>query len=129
MTTKKFDPVLREAMDEISAILKKKDIGGVVALTSPTHGEFKMYFDTPSWSVISFDQRPDGAVAVRVKAAMATDPDVAIPKMEATMHMIYSCQDIIGNAFMLIEQLKSETAKHVDVVHNPVFSGARVSEQ
>lgn len=52
MEQKSYDPKLREASDEITAIMKKYDIGGYVHLCSRSHGEFKNHMDTPTWSMI-----------------------------------------------------------------------------
>src|SRR5439155_20478547 len=43
------DPKLKAAMEEIKAVLVKYDIGAVVILQSPTHGEWLNHI-TPSWS-------------------------------------------------------------------------------
>lgn len=50
---RKFDPVLKEAMAEIGAILEKHKIGGCVLLGSQTHAEH--LFKHPEWAVVQWE--------------------------------------------------------------------------
>jgi hypothetical protein len=61
------DPKLKEAMEEIKAILKKHDIAAVVNLQSKNHGEY-LFELSPSWSCITLSE--DGYC--RIKAAAKT---------------------------------------------------------
>lgn len=102
-----YDPKLREAMNEISALMKKYDIGGYVTLVSPTHSEFQFVLD-PSWSAIRIE---DGEkIRIRVKQA-ELGVDGAIRKLEETVHLVCSVGDLSARAHegaKTIEKLISE---------------------
>lgn len=53
-----YSPKLRQAMEEIKAVLKKHDIAGVVVLHSPGYGEHYTKLST-SYSAIELVQKPN----------------------------------------------------------------------
>lgn len=56
---------LKAAMKQIDAIIEKHDISACVILADgKACGEFKMYYNTPSWSLVKFKQQPDGGSMV-----------------------------------------------------------------
>lgn len=61
------DPKLKTAMEEIKAVLKKHDIGGVVVLASETHMEY-LHEIAPTWSCVRFEAGEGGVYGVRVRA-------------------------------------------------------------
>ena len=118
---KKYDPMLREAMTEINGILEKYDIAGFIALISPTHAEFKLTIDKPSWSNLRFLK--DGK-AVHFKVHMKSDPE----NTEATAHALYSLRDLcalgFGQTNDIIEMVEKIDA--VKVEHTP-FGGSGIN--
>lgn len=66
-----YSPKLKEAAEEIKAILKKHDIAAVVLLHTPGFGEFINHF-TPSYSCVKLVN--DGK-ALEIKASAAEYPD------------------------------------------------------
>lgn len=111
---KKYDPNLREAMDEIRAIMKRRNIAGHVLLASPTHTEFGLLYDIPTWSAVSFEDTED-KVGIRIKAKSSNPDDKG--KLEATMHMLCSFQDMMANGFAAMDTLIAMVRKHVAVLH------------
>lgn len=51
---KPYDPKLREAMEDIKAVLRKHDIMGCAVLASPTHSEF-LCEPGATWSVAKIE--------------------------------------------------------------------------
>ncbi len=68
------DPILKTAMKEIEAVLKKYDCAGMVTLASEKHVEF-LYEISPSWSCAWLQTMPDGGVAVRVRSKLKDYPN------------------------------------------------------
>lgn len=60
------DPRLKEAMEEIKAVIKKYDIAATVHLQSPGYSEF-LYELSPTWSAITVEEN-----YLRIKAAAKT---------------------------------------------------------
>ena len=92
-----YDPVLKKAMLEIEAILRKHDIGGVVSLTSKTHGEYLFVLD-PSWTIIK--QIPEEmGTKLHLRSMRKEFPsDEAQRKAnELTAHLIFSQRDIAAH--------------------------------
>lgn len=78
-----FDPKLKSAMAEISAVIKKYDCAAMVVLQSPTHAEHLLEV-SPSWSCLSIE--PVGLA--RFKAAMKTGGDTERERGRITAGMI-----------------------------------------
>jgi hypothetical protein len=112
---KNYDPNLRAAVEEIRAVLIKRNIAGHVMLASPTHTEFAKLYDTPAWSCISFEKTADGYV-LRIKAKVASCKS-DFEKMESTVHMLCSFRDIITNEFNSIDAILSGLRKHMTILH------------
>src|SRR6266404_4691089 len=93
-----YDPELRAAIEEISKIYKKYDCGGFVSLVSATHGEFKNFIDSPSWSNIRFLKE---GKAAHIKIHMKSDPK----NTEATAHLLCSLRDTAVMAFQSADEL------------------------
>jgi hypothetical protein len=90
----KFDPVLKQAMEEIKSVLAKYDIGGHVVLSSKSHGEFLFHF--PTWSKAQW-QGPE----IRFKAK-GKDEDGTIASTVFFFQMVHQrC----GRAFMHCDEM------------------------
>ena len=60
------DPNIQEAITEINAILRERNLAGVILLASPTHTHFDFKLDAP-WNAIRFELGPQGEAGIRVK--------------------------------------------------------------
>lgn len=81
MNEEQPDPKLQKAAAEISAILKKHDIGGYIMLASKTHGEYVL--NLPTWSKCQIEN-VDGEQRLRFKAK-GKDEDSSVV---GTVHML-----------------------------------------
>lgn len=111
---KKYDPNLREAMDEIRAVMKRRNIAGHVLLASPTHAEFGLLYDIPTWSAVRFENDSEH-IGIRIKASSSNPDDKG--KLEATMHMLCTFQDMMVNAYGALDSLIGMVRKKVAVLH------------
>lgn len=111
MSEQDYDPKLKEAMAEIRAVLHKHDISGFVSLASPTHVEYGLFIEKPSWSMVKWND--DGTFVFQVRKA---HPE----RTDQTAHMLYGIRDTskyIGGALdTMLELLESQ----VDVDHVPM---------
>lgn len=107
-----FNPKLKNAMAEIKAILDKHDIGGLIILHIPGHGEHLIKID-PSYSCAFIDNTP-GIQGVRVRAKLSDYSGDSLKlknKVEDTVNMFQILTDLtVLRASQLIdvsEMLKS----------------------
>lgn len=82
------DPKLKEAMEEIKAILKKYDCAASVLLQSQAHAEY-LYELSPSWSCVSLT--PDGQC--RVKSQAKTGPPEEAERLRVSVGMLMGFLD------------------------------------
>jgi hypothetical protein len=106
---KEFDPVLREAMLEIQAVMKKHQIGGMVNLISKTHGELGIEF--PDWIGVAQED-----LGMRIKFKKE-ETDLA----NLTGHFIYSIIDVCGHTSKGFKQLAKVLEDHCEVEHEFKF--------
>lgn len=112
-----FDPNLREAVEEIRAICKRRNIGANIFLASETHSEYAELYDAPAWSVLSFEDLEDGGKFVRIKATPSVFPEDK-DRLTATIAMLYIFRDLLANSFLKLDQtLIPMIDKHFDVTH------------
>jgi hypothetical protein len=109
------DPILKEAMAEIRAILNKHDIGGAVALVSPTHSEF-LYHLTPSWSVCYFEAPSQ----LRLRAKRADFKTKAEQKrcVESSAHMVYQLRDLGAQTYEQMVCIADKLERHFTIDAN-----------
>lgn len=112
MEVKNYDPVLRQAMLEIEQVLKKHDIGGFVALSSKTHAEFKMAYNSPTWSNVRFVD--DGEV-VHLKFHIESDKE----NTNSTVAMLCNLRDLCVLGFGETDEIIKHIEKHVEIKHKP----------
>lgn len=110
----KYDPNLRAAVEDIRAILKKRNIAGHILLASPSHTEYALLYDTASWSAVSFENQ-GSSIGIKVKAKASNPGDQK--KLASTMHMLCSFQDLMANGFSALDAIISQVRKHVTVLH------------
>lgn len=111
----KFDPNLREAMDDVRMILKIRNIAGHVLLASPTHAEFGLLYDTAKWSVVSFEKAAEGRVGIRIKAKHSTPGDD--DRLAATAHMLCIFADMMANGLDDINMILAKLREHIAILH------------
>ncbi len=117
----KFDPKLKEAMEDMKVILKKYDIGAHISLVSPTHSEF-LFHISPTWSCAKFE---DDGKAIRFKATEISEgsKEARHKTQELTLHLLLQIRDLSGQSFMTMEKIQTELKKHIDFEHKPFSQG------
>ncbi len=90
-----FDPKLKEAAEEIKAVLRKYDCNGSMLLVSPSHSEYVFHIDS-SWSLMKFDFGPDGPrdgkyyIRFRSKKEDFPSKEAQHVATESTIHFVTS---------------------------------------
>lgn len=108
------DPKLKTAAAEISAILKKHDVAGIVILSSLTHTEYLIGVD-PSWSPCFSEETPKGK-ALRFRAKRADYPSKAAHHeavgngVGLIMGMLDTCRGVSAT----LEDCAGMLAKHIE---------------
>lgn len=106
---------LKKAMTEIEEVMRKYDIGGFVSLQDGLgNGEFKMFVDTPTWSMIRFlpKKNPSDGLAVHLKLYSKTKKI----ETERTVNMLFNAQDVLGMMFLCIDEIKAKIQTQIEVV-------------
>lgn len=116
-----FDPNLKDAAEEIKAILSKYDIGAHISLVSPTHSEF-MFAISPSWSCARFVQNGQG-VHFKATEAMFGSKEECRKAQERTAHLLLQIRDLGAQAFTTMEQVHQQLKKFIDIDHKPFHEG------
>lgn len=93
-----YSPKLRQAMEEIKAVLNKHDIAGVVVLHSPGYGEHYMKLD-PSYSSVKMVQVEGNDVGIKLNVDSKTHPDPKERKKAVTnsvnmVEILYELTDL-----------------------------------
>lgn len=65
--SKPYDPKLRKAAEEFTALCKKYDCVGSAIFVSPTHAEFVHQLE-PTWSVMRIEPQDDGGAGIRFRS-------------------------------------------------------------
>ena len=109
-------PMLQKAMKEIEDVLGKYDIGGFISLQDGIgNGEFGVFVDKPSWSMIRFlPDGKDGAKRVHLKLYSKTKK----VELERTINMLYNGQNVLGHMYLVIDNMKAAIAPHLEVTED-----------
>lgn len=120
----KYDPKLKEAMEEIRSVLKKYDIAGAVTLASPTHSEY-MNEISPSWSCARIETTPEGKKSVRFKATIAEygSKESRDAAALATVHMLLQIRDIGGQTYQMFDAIAEQLEGQMIITHKPFHTG------
>lgn len=110
------DPNIQQAMDEIEAILRRHDLGGVAFLVSPSHSHYH-YFLSPSWSCAYFTQ--EGELRVKALIADFKTPAQQHKVVESTAHMVYQIRDLNALSFTHMGKIIDLLEQHYEVTHTP----------
>jgi hypothetical protein len=116
---KPYDPKLKQAMKEIAVVMKKYDVGGMIELISPTHGEFRFFLD-PSWSLMSWAEAKDGSAIIRYQHKKSKPKEST-----ATAHLIMSLLQSSGRNFMMLNKIYETKLKPFINVDGPqkIYTG------
>lgn len=107
------DPLLKEAMEEIKAVLAKHDIGGIVLLQSRTHGEWLNEI-TPSWSCAKQNGKE-----LRIKALRKDypSPELHQETVRLTVSMIMGFKDGAERIRSNMEQVAEALSRQMEIEH------------
>lgn len=101
---------LEAAREEITSILNRYNIGGIVVLGNKNGGEFKIHF--PEWSCIQLN--PDGTAKIKINKDN-------VDEASATLSFMLNARDICSNYIILVEQLLSSLeSKSVEIDHDVI---------
>jgi hypothetical protein len=104
----RFDPKLKELMNELEPIFKKYEVFAFVNATSRTHGEFRLFF--PEHSVAAFET--PGKIRVKYKSGVDSFED-----LNATAFALFSLKDTCGEMYVALDGLSKDLNKHVVIEH------------
>ena len=111
-------PELQKAMKEIELVLQKYDVGGFVSLQDGLgNGEFRMFVDTPTWSMIRFLKDKGDGYRVHLKMYAKSKNE----QLNRTINMLYNGQGVLGNMFTFIDEMKKQIAPHLEVTEEQGF--------
>jgi len=103
---------LKRAMSQIDSIIKKFDINATVLLADGLgNGEFKMYHDKPTWSMLRFLPRKDKSMAVHTKMHMKSKPK----ETERTINSIYNIQGMMSNLWLMNDAICKDFESKVKI--------------
>lgn len=106
-----YSPKLKKAMGEIKDILSKYDIGGVVIIHTPGHGEFLNKLD-PTYSCV----RTEGDM-VRFKSKLADyggDKQAWLRKTTDSLNMLQTITDCGGHVILPLIELTERLEKDLN---------------
>lgn len=111
------DPILKTAVAEIDAILKKHDIAGVVVLTSKTHVEYLMGI-SPTWSCCTYEDTPQGKLLrVRAKAVDYPSKEARNEAISDTVGMLMGLSDVMENTVTWLGETCGMIGKQIPFTH------------
>lgn len=106
---------IAKALDEITAVLKKHDMAGLVLVANPTHVDWRMHI-SPSWSCARFEEATGGGVMLRVRAKKEDFPTVADQKLclERTVGTFVTFQDTMRALEGKLDDVLVMLSQHVN---------------
>jgi hypothetical protein len=106
------DPKLKEAMTEISDILKKHDIAGAITLVSRSHSEHQIHF--PAWSAAQGDLT---GISFDAKTPNYHKGFEANQKFEETLYMLLQIREVSAKFWRMMEGFLKTLGEYVDLNH------------
>lgn len=107
------DPILKEAMEEIKAVLAKHDLAAVVLLAGPAHMEW-FYELSPTWSCakLTGDQ-------MRIHALRSEYPTLEAHKkiVTETVGLVFGFVDVCKKATEDMSKVAIMLGHHMDIQH------------
>jgi len=113
------DPKLKEAMCEITAIMRKHDIGGHIILSSKSHAEFR--FEPPKWSAVTIDD--EIGIRVRTNSDLYPNKEAKRAALESSVHFLESVGKLSKIAYDSSVKLLSmiiEAGVSIEFSKNPI---------
>lgn len=107
------DPNMQEAMDEIQAILKKRDIMGVFMIATEERAGWFQHL-SPTWSAIMMEPQPDGSLGVRLRCKAADyggDKEAQKKHLESTINGL---SGILEVSFPILSTLRTLFGKAIE---------------
>ena len=130
MTThpKPYDQNLRLALEEIKAVLKKRDIMAFLHMGSLTHGEFYLHTDA-TWSVMKLEgPDKDGRQGIRIAAKKTKVGTKEHDALEATLSFVCNSADICNRFGQIFYAMKAKIGEQCELTHEPLTND-RISNQ
>lgn len=106
----KYDPKLKEAAKDFTALCKKYDIAGYGVFVSETHGEF-IYEMSPTWTAVTID---DNRFRIRAKKD-ELGKETRDRLVNGTVHYFVHLRDLCAYGFRCAEQLLEKVKTIVEV--------------
>ena len=97
---------LKACMKKIESAMRHYDVGGYAMINDGIgNNEFRLHF-TPSWSQIELIEG-----ALKFKVRMSSKPE----NTEKTVNLIYCMQDLLGQNWLMVDEIKKMIDKNLDV--------------
>jgi len=119
-----MDPKVQQALTEISATLKKYDLGAFIQVQSEDSSEFQTVF--PSWSVAQFRKMQDGKPAL----AMTVDPKnpKAVQLGEQTIGFLLTMRDVCARQSLILDGVMKQVGQHLNMDVKTIFGRSKQSQ-
>ena len=112
---------LKSAMSEIDEIIKKYDINGAIFLADGKgNGEFKIHFETPTWSMARFlKTKKSGNEYWHLKSYMKSKP----VETNRTISSIFNIEGMLMHVCHIVMTLCKDLDKRLNLDHdkNPMI--------
>jgi hypothetical protein len=107
---KEIAPVLAE----LSAVLKKHDMAGLLIVSNQTHVDWRIEVEA-SWSCARIEKDADGREGLRIRSKLEEYPSREAQKktLESTVGTLVSMTDVLWMAGENIERMLKIVAQHV----------------
>lgn len=110
------DPVLRQAAEEMLAIMKKYDIAGVCQLFSPGHNEYAMNL-SPTWSVVKVNVKRE--IMVTAPLVDPNNEEAAKKKIMDTVFMLLNLRNCMSRLCFNLGQAEMYVRNHFEITPPP----------
>lgn len=118
-----YSPMLKEAAEEIKAIIAKYDIGAMVLLHTPGHSEYINEI-SPSYSCMTKVPTKEGEVGYRIRAKLQEDfngdKDAWTQKISDTVNMIDLFAVTAGNTSLGLMDILKQLEGYFEMETTPV---------
>ncbi len=114
---KTYDPLLRKAMGEIHAVMKKYDCAGYVALSSLSHFEFLLDPEA-TWSMLKIEKDANGDFSMRmqIKGILSSSRK---NMADATCSFLYNLRDSQLLQLKTLHAFIGQIEERARITHKP----------
>lgn len=117
------DPNINEALEEMTEILKRRNLMGIVSVVSDDKGEhgshaaFTSHFGT-SWSAAWIEEFPDGRAGLRLRCKQADYPtkEAWENTMNATINGMIGLVQTSMPLYGMIKNMVSEVSNRMEII-------------